>query len=88
MSNPMIEPIAPMAKGPARYSPIALPFVLTMPMTLVVAGISTATAIGFTSNLLATSLHAWPMSRALALPVMVMPATKRIVAYFSEVPPR
>lgn len=77
-----------MQKLPPRYNAIAVPFVLSMLMTIVVSGISTAIALGLQSGWHMLWLKAWLVSWAIAFPTMVfvLPIARRLVAQFVELP--
>ncbi len=79
-----------MQKLPPRYNAIAMPLVLSMLMTIVVSGISTINAVGFTGGWLQLWLKAWLLSWAVAFPTMVfvLPIARQLVGRFVEPPPR
>ncbi len=78
-----------MSKLPPRYNAIAMPLVLSMLMTIIVSGISTVNALGFTPGWTWLWFKAWLLSWAVAFPVMVfvLPIARRIVARFVMPPP-
>ncbi len=77
-----------MQKLPPRHNAIAMPFVLSMLMTIVVSGISTLTVVGLKAGWHGLWYKAWLLSWAVAFPTMVfvLPIARRLVAQFVEQP--
>lgn len=77
-----------MTKLPPRYNAVALPFVLSGMMSVVVSGISTLRAVGLPADFLWQWLTAWSLSWpvAFAAVLFVLPLARRIVAMFVEPP--
>jgi hypothetical protein len=75
-----------MRKLPARYTPIALPIVLSTMMTFIVSGIATVKIVGFSPDLLSQWMSAWGWSWVVACPTIlfVMPLARRLVALIVE----
>ena len=68
-----------MQKLPPRHNAIAMPFVLSMLMTIVVSGISTLTVVGLKAGWHGLWYKAWLLSWA-------VPIARRLVAQFVEQP--
>lgn len=77
-----------MQKLPPRHNAIAMPFILSMLMTIVVSGISTLTVVGLKAGWHGLWYKAWLLSWAVAFPTMVfvLPIARRLVAQFVEQP--
>lgn len=77
-----------MQKLPPRHNAIAMPFVLSMLMTIMVSGISTLTVVGLKAGWHGLWYKAWLLSWAVAFPTMVfvLPIARRLVAQFVEQP--
>jgi hypothetical protein len=77
-----------MQKLPPRHNAIAMQFVLSMLMTIVVSGISTLTVVGLKAGWHGLWYKAWLLSWAVAFPTMVfvLPIARRLVAQFVEQP--
>ncbi len=77
-----------MQKLPPRHNAIAMPFVLSMLMTIVVSGISTLTVVGLKAGWHGLWYKAWLLSWAVAFPTMVfvLPIARCLVAQFVEQP--
>jgi uncharacterized membrane protein len=69
------------ARLPARYAGLLLPFVLSLLMTFVVSGVSTIKVMGWTSDLLGHWMSAWGVSWLIAFPTLLiaMPLARRVV---------
>jgi hypothetical protein len=67
---------------PARFAPILFGFVLSGLMSLIVSGISTGRALGFSSALPATWAGNWALSWLVAFPtvLVVAPIARKLVA--------
>jgi hypothetical protein len=84
----MTAPTPRFRKLPPRYNAVALPLVLSVVMTLIVSGISTLTALGFSAGFLHAWLMSWGLSWATAFPILlaVLPLAPRIVAMLVAAP--
>ena len=78
-----------MKKLPARYLPLATPFVLSGIMSLLVTGVATLKGFGPVSNFAKLWMGAWAVSWPVAFPtaVLALPLARRIVALFVDTPP-
>ncbi|WP_185993724.1 DUF2798 domain-containing protein [Variovorax sp. KBS0712] len=77
-------------KLPARYAGIAMPFLLSIFMSCIVAGISTLKSVGLASGLFQMWMTAWGVSWLAAFPslLVVLPVVRRIVAATVQSPQR
>lgn len=75
-------------KLPARYITIVQPLVLSIFMSLIVSGVSTLNAVGFTPGFFSGWMVAWGLSWFVAFPTLlvVFPLVRRIVALIVEAP--
>jgi hypothetical protein len=73
---------------PTRLAPVAFAFFVSIIMSAVISGVSTTTAIGFTSALPATWFQAWYSSWIVAFPILmvVAPTARRIVGRLTKPP--
>ncbi|WP_137154625.1 DUF2798 domain-containing protein [Rhizobium sp. FKL33] len=74
------------ARLPARYAGLLLPFVLSLLMTFVVSGVSTIKVIGLSPDILGHWMSAWGVSWLIAFPTLLvaMPTARRIVRAVTE----
>jgi hypothetical protein len=77
-------------KLPARYAGIVMPFLLSIFMSCIVAGISTVKSVGLASDLFQLWMGAWGVSWLAAFPslLVVLPVVRRIVAATVQSPSR
>jgi hypothetical protein len=77
-----------MQKLPARYSHILVPMILTFFMTAIVAGVSTAIAVGVNLTALGIWPSAWMASWAIAFPsaLAVLPLARWLVSFVVRKP--
>jgi hypothetical protein len=82
--------MTPRRKLPARYHPLVMPLILSIMMSFVVSGISTAAALGFTPVLIFAWARAWGLSWIVAYPTLlvVLPLVRRVTSWLVEVPGR
>lgn len=73
-------------KLPARYASLVMPLILTAMMTVIISGISTVNALGFTAQVLRDWPRAWMISWAVAYPIIlvVLPVVRRLTAMVVE----
>jgi Protein of unknown function (DUF2798) len=73
-------------KLPPRYIGIVQPLIISIIMSCVVSGIATLRSIGLSDDFLHTWMTAWPMSWAVAFPVLlfVLPTARKIAHLFVE----
>lgn len=66
---------------PARYAQIAFGLIMSGIMSFVISGISTVRSLGMSMDAVVTWLTGWPVSWALAFPIVavVAPLSQRIV---------
>lgn len=72
---------------PARYAGLVTPLVLSILMTFLVSGVSTAKGLGVSGFTLQAWMSAWGLSWLIAFPalLLVLPLVRRIVALVVEV---
>jgi hypothetical protein len=77
-----------MKKLPARFNPVAFPFVLSIFMSCIVSFVSALRTVGFADFALSKWLAAWGLSWMVAFPavLLVLPIARKIVATFVEKP--
>jgi energy-converting hydrogenase Eha subunit A len=73
-------------KLPARYGALVMPLILSGMMTVIISGISTVNALGFTPVVLHDWPRAWLISWAVAFPTLlaVLPVVRRLTALVVE----
>jgi hypothetical protein len=71
---------------PTRYVGLIMPFVLSVPMTLIVSAVSTLRSLGLGAAFLDSWPAAWFLSWVVAFPTLlaVLPLARRIVAAVCE----
>ena len=84
MNTPQPSPRGPlgMAKLPARYAAVVMPFFLSVIMTFVVSFISTLRGAGFGAGFFPLWLGSWGLSWVVAFPtlLLVLPVVRRATA--------
>jgi hypothetical protein len=77
-----------MAKLPARWNTIAMPFVLSIFMSAIVSFIATLRALGVTPDLFQSWIKSWGLSWIIAFPTLflVLPIVRKIVTELVEPP--
>lgn len=75
-----------MKKLPARYLPVALPFVLSGIMSFLVTCVATLKGFGFVPGFVKLWMGAWAVSWPVAFPtaLFALPIARRIVGLFVE----
>ncbi len=70
-----------LARLPARYAGVLMPFVLSILMTFVVSGVATVKNLGLTPGFMHNWMSAWALSWIIAFPTLLgaLPVTRRIV---------
>ena len=73
---------------PARFAPLVFGFFLSMIMSAIISGVSTASALGFTAELPGVWVMAWLKSWLIAFPavLIVAPIARRIVGALTKPP--
>jgi len=73
---------------PARFTPIVFAFIVSMIMSAVISGVSTLSAIGFTSAMPGIWLQAWYSSWFIAFPTLmvVAPIGRRVAGRLTTPP--
>ncbi len=73
---------------PARFAPVLFGFILSGLMSLMVSGIATYRAIGFSDVFMPSWMGAWGTSWLVAFPavLIVAPITRRVVAALVKKP--
>lgn len=76
----------PLAKLPARYAQIVMPFFLSLMMTCLVSLIATVRSVGLTVELVRLWPGSWLLSWLVAFPLMllVMPLVRRLTMLLVE----
>ncbi|WP_112817697.1 DUF2798 domain-containing protein [Ensifer sp.] len=75
-------------KLPPRYNTIAMPLVLSVLMSCLVSGVSTAASAGFGADMPSLWLKAWGISWLVAFPslLLVLPLVRVIVGALVQAP--
>ena len=80
------KPYVNLARIPARYAGVVMPFILSMLMTCIVSLICTLKTNGLSKDLLHIWLSAWGLSWLVAFPtlLLILPFVRKLTALIVE----